>query len=341
MSLFANDICHTESKQKLAGTGRLKLFHVHLQGARICSQAGIMRLIPLFPQPVLLLVLAVLLLAAPLVAQKSGGGKSGGGSHSTAPSPAPSYGPSYRPLSTETEFDNNVVYLSGDNHPLQKNDLPPCYQWPMSPVLSSTVSVTGLEISTEAREQFTEGCASIQKNKLKDAEQRLNHVVQLQPKYAAAWVLLGQASKAQGKMKEAANFCTQAREADPNYLPGYLCLADLAAHEEKWDKVAELTKQAMALHPVRAPGAYFYNCVANFYLQQWPNAEKSALQALQDSSMNEKTGLHWLLAKIYEKEGNRAAEAEQLRMYLKLAPDGKNSSVARHVLKEIEAHGAK
>jgi tetratricopeptide (TPR) repeat protein len=298
-----------------------------------------MRLIPSFPQPVLFLVLAVLLLAAPVAAQKSGGGKSSGGSHASVPSA--SYSPSYRPLSTETEFDNNVVYLSGDNHPLLKNDLPPCYQWPMSPLLSSTVSVSGLEISSEAREQFSAGCSSIQKNKLKEAEQRLNHVVQLQPKYAAAWVLLGQASKAQGKMKEAADFCTQARDADANYLPGYLCLADLAAHEEKWDQVANLTSQVIALHPVRAPGAYYYNCVANYFLQQWPNAEKSALQALQDSSMNEKAELHWLLAKIYEKEHNRISEAEQLRAYLKLAPDGHNSTIARHVLRQIETHAAK
>jgi tetratricopeptide (TPR) repeat protein len=294
-----------------------------------------MRLVPSFSERILLFALAVLLLAAPASAQKSGGGKSGGGSHASVPSA------SYRPLSTETEFDNNVVYLSGDNHPLLKNDLPPCYQWPMSPLLSSTVSVSGLEISTEAREQFAAGCSSIQKNKLKEAEQRLNHVVQLQPKYAAAWVLLGQASKAQGKMKEAADFCTQARDADANYLPGYLCLADLAAHEEKWDQVANLTSQVIALHPVRAPGAYYYNCVANYFLQQWPNAEKSALQALQDSSMNEKAELHWLLAKIYEKEHNRISEAEQLRAYLKLAPDGHNSTIARHVLRQIETHAAK
>jgi tetratricopeptide (TPR) repeat protein len=301
-----------------------------------------MGLISPFSKSVLFLALAVLLLAAPMAAQKSGGGKSGGGSRTAAPSaPATSYSPSYRPRSTETEFDNNVVYLSGDNHPLLKNDLPPCYQWPMSPMLSSTVSVSGLEISPEAREQFSAGCSSIQKNKLKEAEQRLNHVVQLQPKYAAAWVLLGQASKAQGKMKEAADFCTQARDADANYLPGYLCLADLAAHEEKWDQVVTLTSQVIALHPVRAPGAYYYNCVANYFLQQWPNAEKSALQALQDSSMNEKAELHWLLAKIYEKEHNRISEAEQLRAYLKLAPDNHDASIARHILKEIETHAAK
>jgi tetratricopeptide (TPR) repeat protein len=301
-----------------------------------------MRLIPGFPSLALGLSLAICLLTAPLSAQKSGGSKSGSGSHTAlAPAPISSDSSNYRPRSAEGEFDNKVVYLSDNNHPILKNDLPGCYQWPMSPVLSSTVSVTGMDISAEARQQFTEGCASIQKKNLKDAEQRLNRVVKLNPKYAAAWVLLGQTNKDQGNMKEAEKSCTQARDADANYLPGYLCLAALAARQEKWDQVADLTNQVLGMHPVRAPGATYYNGVANYYLKQWTTAEKSALLALEDSSKTQKSELHWLLAKIYEQKHDRASEAAQLHEYLVLAPDGPDAAVARRILHQIEAHAAK
>lgn len=301
-----------------------------------------MRLIPGFPSPALGLALAICLSASPLFAQKSGGSKGGSGSHSApAPAPTSSSNSNYKPRSAEGEFDNKVVYLSDDNHPILKNDLPGCYQWPMSPVLSSTVSVAGMNISVEARQQFNDGCSSIQKKNLKDAEQRLNRVVELNPKYAAAWVLLGQINKDQGKMKEAEKSCTQAREADASYLPGYLCLASLAAREDKWDQVADLTNQVMGMHPVRAPGATYYNGVANYYLKQWTAAEKSALMALQDSSKTQKSELHWLLAKIYEQKHDRVAEAAQLREYLNLAPDGPDAAVARRILKQIDARAAK
>lgn len=286
-----------------------------------------------------LLALALLLCALPLFAQKSGGGRSGGGSHpAPAPAPVPANNPNYVPRSSEGEFDNKVVFLSDDNHPIMKNDLPQCFKWPMSPVQSATVSATGLELSGEARDQFNEGCSSLQKKKTKDAEHRLNRVVELNPKYAAAWVLLGQANKDQGKLKEAAEFCTRAKEADANYLPGYLCLADVAARQDEWKKVAELTDQVIGMHPVRAPSAYYYSTLAYFNLKQWTEAEKSAQQALQDSSKVEKLELHWLLAKIYEQKRDRDSEAQQLREYLALNPDGPDASTVRHILKQIEAH---
>jgi tetratricopeptide (TPR) repeat protein len=198
-----------------------------------------------------------------------------------------------------------------------------------------------MELSTEARQQFNEGCNAVQKKKTKDAQHRLNRVVELSPKYAPAYVLLGQTNKDEGHLKEATDFCTQGRNADPSYVPAYLCLADLAARQNQWGQVADLTHQAIAMHPTRAPGAYYYSTLANVYLKQWPTAEQSALQALQDSSKTEKIELHWLLAKIYEAKNDRDSEAQQLRKYLDLNPDGKQAEMARHVLKQIESHLAK
>jgi tetratricopeptide (TPR) repeat protein len=293
------------------------------------------------PNRTLLIVLLVVLSTHVVLAQKSGGGKSGGGSRGTPVQPPPGPADNSRIRSSEGEFDANVVFLSDDNHPLSKNDLPACFQWPMSPLLSSTVSVAGMELSSEAKDQFTSGCGAAQKKNYKEAEHRLNRVIELNPKYAAALVLLGQINRDQKHLKEAVQFCTQAREADPNYLPSYLCLADLAARQDQWAEVAQLTNQVLAMHPTRAPGAYYYSTLANLYLKQWPLAEKSGLQALQDSSKSEKVELHWLLAQIYEEQHNRSAEAGQLHEYLDLAPNGESADTAKHILKQIEAHPAK
>lgn len=295
----------------------------------------------ILPKQTLFLVLLVVLSTRCAVAQKSGG-KGGGGSRSGGiSSPGAAYNPNYRPRSSEGEFDANVVFLSDDNHPILKNDLPACFQWPMSPLLNNTVSVAGMELSSEAKDQFTSGCGAAQKKNYKEAEHRLNRVIELNPKYAATFVLLGQIQRDQKHPKEAVQLCTQARDADPNYLPSYLCLADLAARQDQWAEVAALTDQVLKMHPTRAPGAYYYNTLANLYLKQWPSAEKSGLQALQDSSKGEKIELHWLLAKVYEEQHNREAEAQQLHEYLTLAPEGQSAETAKHILKQIEAHPAK
>lgn len=297
-----------------------------------------------FARHALLFGLTVFFAAVPVSGQKSGGG--GGKAPTGSPPPSSgtavtNYNPNYRPRSTEGEFDNNVVFLSSTNHPIIKNDLPSCFQWPMSPVVSSTVGVASMDLSQEARQQFNEGCNAVQKKKTKDAQHRLNRVVQLSPKYAPAYVLLGQTNKDEGHLKEATDSCTKAKDADPTYSPAYLCLADLAARQNQWKEVAELTDHVLGMHPVRAPGAYYYSALSNVYLKQWPTAEQSALLALQDSGKQEKIELHWLLAKIYEGKNDRDSEAQHLRAYLDLAPNGKDSEMVRHILKQIETHPAK
>ncbi|HET9366352.1 MAG TPA: tetratricopeptide repeat protein, partial [Candidatus Angelobacter sp.] len=217
-----------------------------------------------------------------------------------------------------------------------KNEEPACFRWPMSPVLSNTVSVGRMEIPPKASDEFNQACAAVHKNDLKEAQKHLDRAVKIYPRFAAAWVLLGQTQQDQGKASQAEESCTQGRTADPNYLPSYLCLADVAAHQEKWGQVADLTNQAAALHPVRAPGAFYYNCLANFYLRQWDTAEKSGLRAVDDAGKGKMPQLNWLLAKIYEQKGDRAAEAAQIREFLKFAPHDPDAATARHILNEIE-----
>ncbi|HEY1940217.1 MAG TPA: hypothetical protein VGJ33_19985 [Candidatus Angelobacter sp.] len=91
------------------------------------------------------------------------------------------------------------------------------------------------------------------------------------------------------------------------------------------------------MHPLKAPAAFYYNCLAYFYLRQFPAAEKSALSALTNVPKQGEPRVHWMLAKIYEQEGKRELEAEQLRKYLKLSPNAVDAPIARQVLKQIKS----
>jgi hypothetical protein len=280
-----------------------------------------------------------LLLVPPAVAQKSGG--KGGGSHSSPSlTPSTNLNSGYKPTSTSNEFDPYPVTHLDSNPQQLVNEQPPCFHWPMNPLLNGTVSAKSMSIPPSALEKFSSGCASVRAKKFSQAEQDLMEAVKLAPKFSAAWALLGQVQEDQGQNEKAVQSCTTARDGDASYLPSYLCLADVAAHQEKWSDVAQLTDVVLGMHPVKAPSAYYYNCLANFYLKQFAAAEKSGLNALADGPKQAEAQVHWLLAKIYEEEDKRDLEAEQLREYLRLAPNAADSASVRQILKQIKPDSA-
>ena len=84
--------------------------------------------------------------------------------------------------------------------------------------------------------------------------------------------------------------------------------------------------------------AYHYNAAANFYLHKLPEAEKSALQAIEIDKGNGDPRVHFLLALIYEAKGDRENEELQLRAYLKHASpsDAATAEVAKRYLSALE-----
>lgn len=284
----------------------------------------------LFRSALLLLLLASL--SPCLIAQKSGG--KAGNSHPSAP--AATVMPDYRPTRTDSEFDRNDATHPFPSKPKPGSEQPSCFHWPMAPILSSAVSVTAMKVTDKAKDEFDQGCAAARKKSFDEAQKRLDRAVKSSPAFAEAWALLGQTQKEAGKTAEAEQSCTHARQADSNYLPAYMCLADIAARQEKWAEVADLTNQAMVLHPVKAPSVYYYNCLANVYLNRFDAAETSGLRLLQEGNDEQRAHIHWLLAKVYEQKGDRASEADQLRNFLKLAPHDPNAETARHILVQIQ-----
>jgi tetratricopeptide (TPR) repeat protein len=200
------------------------------------------------------------------------------------------------------------------------------------------VSVDRLAVPENARKELEKAC-SLPPAKDAQAEEHLRKALQFHPKYATAWLLLGQIQLTHNRKAEAESSCRQALDVDAGYPPAYVCLALVEATEKRWTRVAALTNQALDLHPVTASGAYYYTSLAYFHLHQLPAAEKSALHAVEDSRQDQRPEVHYLLAKIFEAENNRVSEAAELRQFLKLAP---HSSVALRVkitLKQIEGKG--
>jgi len=198
-----------------------------------------------------------------------------------------------------------------------------------------------MQPSGKAKKEYEAACGALRDKKYDAAEAHLRKAVQQEPKYATAWVTLGQMLAALQHTDQARDACSQAVTADVSYVPSYLCLADLAARNQQWDDMLKFSRHALDLDPTDNVVAYDYNAGANLNLHKLPEAEKSALRAIEIDKTNSDPRVHFLLAQIYEAKGDSANEAAQLREYLKFASDPNDVAMVRQYLAELEKRNNK
>jgi tetratricopeptide (TPR) repeat protein len=208
-----------------------------------------------------------------------------------------------------------------------------CFLAPLNGLQMSGEGSFDVQVPAKTQREFDEGCSSLRSKKLADAEAHLRKAVHQDPKFSAAWVLLGQIFAAQQKMEDAHDACSR---AVGSYLPAYLCLADISARAKNWDDVLRLSSLALEIDPATAAPAYAYNAAANFHLHNLAAAESSALRALDIDKTNNDPRVHFLLAQIYEAKGDRASQAGQLREYLKYVTDPHDQEMVKKTLSSLE-----
>ena len=276
-------------------------------------------------------VVTFTLLIPPVLAQSGG---------HAAPPPNP---PAPLPRPDPSNFDKDRLLLESETRklgPKNGEDLA-CFLPPLNSVHSHTVAAANLQVSGKARREYGSACSALKDKKYDAAEAHLRKAVQQEPKYAAAWVTLGQMLAAQQHSEEARSACSQAVSADASYSLSYLCLADIAARNQQWEEMLKFSRYALDLDPTDDVVAYDYNAGANLNLHNLTEAERSALRAVEIDKNHTDPRVHFLLAQIYEAKGDAANEATQLREYLKFASDPSDAAIAKQYLSELEKHSGK
>ncbi|PYV54917.1 MAG: hypothetical protein DMG97_23405 [Acidobacteria bacterium] len=264
----------------------------------------------------------------------SGWSQSGGTSR---PTPIPNPPPQPLPRPQDSTFDQTRIKLESNSpKPVRRAaDEGTCFLPPLTAIHSPTVTVANLQIAAKAKKEYAGACSALTDKKYEAAEGHLRKAVKEDSKYPAAWVTLGQLLAAQQKTGEARDACAQALTGDANYLHAYLCLADISGREQNWDEMLKLSSRAIELDPTNDCVAYGLNAAANLNLHKLPEAERSALKAIDIDKKHTDPRIYFLLAQIYEAKGDRTGEAEQLREYLKFAnPD--DSAMVKRYLSQLE-----
>jgi tetratricopeptide (TPR) repeat protein len=199
-----------------------------------------------------------------------------------------------------------------------------------------TVSMVSLAAPKDAKKAYDKGMEGIKKKKFEDAQKNFEKAVELYPKYATAWYELGMLQAGQGKMDMARKYFDTALENDPKFLKPYLQLTVLALQTQNWKELAAVTEKTVKLDPFDYPQAYFYNSVANYNLQQFEAAEKSALEAERLDTRHQFPKNSQLLGMILAMKKDYTGAAERLKAYLKFAPTAPDAAKVKSQLAEVE-----
>lgn len=230
----------------------------------------------------------------------------------------------------------NVVHNSTfDTSPAADEES--CFPWKLAAVRSTTVSVTRLQVPSNARIEYEKACDASNKNKFEEAEQHARSAIDKFRDYSAAWVMLGVILEEQHKAPEARDACSHAAAIDATYLPSYLCAAEVSARRREWDQVLSAADLVLGLQSEGDPYAYYYRAKAYLYMKNPVEAKKSALQAVEIDVNHDEPSFYLLLAQIYEREGDSANAIAQLQQALKHSTDRQQEDAAKRLLAKLES----
>jgi tetratricopeptide (TPR) repeat protein len=199
-----------------------------------------------------------------------------------------------------------------------------------------TVSMVSLAAPKDAKKAFDKAIDALKKKKYSDAQTNLEKAVEAYPKYATAWYELGMLQAGQGKADMARKYFETAIENDPKYIQPYVQLSVLALQAQKWQELADLTAKTVKLDPFDYPQEYFLNSVANYNMQHFDAAEKSALEAERLDTRHQYPKNSHLLGMILAMKKDYAGARERFKTYLQFAPNSEDAPRVRSQLAEVE-----
>jgi len=232
-------------------------------------------------------------------------------------------------------FSSDVINL-GTRHALDNPDIGTLLLRRRGNVEGLTISATSALAPKDAQKALEKGRADAAKQKWPDAEKEFQKAVTIYPKYAAAWLELGNVQRQQKDAEGARKSYAQALAADSKFVSPYLQLASMAAGEQKWQEVVDDTDRLLHLNPVDFPQAWAINATAYYYLGKKDEAEKSAREGISHDPAHRYPRMNYLLGVLLSQKQEFAAAAENIREYLKYAPNAPDADQIRKQLAEVE-----
>ena len=185
----------------------------------------------------------------------------------------------------------------------------------------AAVSVTSYEAPKDARKLFESAFQDAHRKKpdWQKVLRRLESAVEIYPRYAAAWDLLGDSHLLNGSYADARKAYEAAIGADADYLPPYAPLIRLAVMDSRWEDAERLAGERLRL----APGieAAYFRSLALFQLGSIESAEHALEAARRSTDAWRFPQIALVQADIHAAKGRFKAAAAEYASFLEKAPE--------------------
>lgn len=232
-------------------------------------------------------------------------------------------------------FTSNVVELAGRFSGNESADIGRIVLHRLNNVEGFTISATTAQAPESARKALEKGQQQQKQGKWDDAQKSFEKAVAIYPKFAAAWFEMGRVQLQRNDPPGARRSFQKSIAADSKYVSPYLGLTQLALREQNWHELAEVSDKLLALNPVSFPDVWFSNSLANYFLQSFAAAEKSARRGLQLDTEHRVPKLEYVLGLVLLKKPDYPDAAQHLRAFLSLAIKPAEVAEAQEQLDEI------
>lgn len=232
-------------------------------------------------------------------------------------------------------FTSDVIPLAGRFSGYENADIGRIVLHRLSNVEGFTISATTAQAPGSARKALEMGQRQQKQGKWDDAQKSLEKAVAIYPKFAVAWSDLGRVQLQNNDPISARHSFQQSIAADSKYVNPYLGLAQLALRERNWQELAGVSDKLLALNPVSFPDVWFSNSLANYFLENFVAAEKSARHGLQVDPEHRVPKLEYALGMVLLKKPDYPGAAQHFRAFLSLATKPAEVADAQKQLQEI------
>jgi tetratricopeptide (TPR) repeat protein len=232
-------------------------------------------------------------------------------------------------------FRSDVIHLDA-RHSMDNPEIGTIFLHRLANVEGLTISATSQLAPKDAKKAYEKGRNDVDKKKWDDAQKEFEKAVAVYPKFAAAWFELGLIQEDKKDPEGARKSFAQSLAADSKYVNPYLELSAMAMREQKWQEAADQSDHLLRLNPVDFPRAWMINALSNYYLKNLDVAEKSAREGISRDTAHHYPILHRVLAVILAQRQDYTASAQNLRDYLKFAPNATDTEDVKKQLAEVE-----
>jgi tetratricopeptide (TPR) repeat protein len=233
-------------------------------------------------------------------------------------------------------FRSDAIPLDDHRASFENYDLGTIVLHPVESASRQTVSATALKAPGDAKKAYEKAQEALGKGKPADAEKSLEKAVGIYPQFADAWLMLGKLRLQRKAEDPAAEALQKAVEADEKLVEAHVYLGMVFVGKKQWSDAAKQLDAAVQLDAVHFPDAWFNDAVADYNLKNYEGAEKSVREALKLDPQHKNPQADYLLGLVLAARKDYAGAVEQLRVYVRIAPDAPDAAKARTQIADLE-----